>query len=904
MTRGLPLFLLLCATALGAPVQTRWRIADDVPSRGRGLALTAEPPDGTRALDVRPTPRYASFDLAGRRYGIAVNPRYLRVDLNRDGRLDVSERVVGRTANDETHFRFIVSLPLGPGGATQAVPLQFVLAGGRMRFRHTLERAGEVELGGRLRPFVMVDGDFDLRFNSVRYDAIVLDRDGDARLQRFIGSHERVPVRDSFRLGSAGYRCDPLSPDAAIVEFTPVDAAPPAPAHHLRKHVPPPSGIAADDPGGDLAKYKRAIETKRDPETTLRAAGRIGSAAAYEFLAGIAGDAQRPLAVRAAALRGLGFKAYAQHAAVLERFATTSTDPRIRLAALDALHGAGVVGRELVFASLLRDAEVPIVVAAAAKYLACVSPRMLDPVILRLQDQTRKLLVYRMARRYARGAPSPESVLTCAASRSASLRAMALRDLFLLGHEKARDLALAAALEPGAPSAVTGAAAITLGAVGDAESIAALFDLAGRGVAPVAAEAQRLLALERRDAAVRAIATHLRSNSPHARRLAVEVLRQIPGPIAAGALFARDGNESDPKVNSLLQAALLEQAHPRIVKRLVSPIRRERDLQRKQMAIEALVRRGMDLAAVRAALIDLLDASGWETRVLVLRAIKPGPYSDLAQAVAKLLRSRIWQVRLSGAEALGQLRVRDGLEALVVAIEKEGHGRVKEELGKALTSLTGKNLRDYSELWRKWWDREGASFHVPPRPPKPDAKKGKKAETKTVATFYGVPLTATRIVFVLDRSGSMKRADMTDKKTRLARAKEELLRAVDGLPSSTRINVVFFSNGVDSWRHALVPLNKSNRAGLAGFTKRVVAMGGTNMYHALSTALNDKEVEAIYLLSDGQPTGKFRRTEEMLREIASINRIRRVQIHCIALGFDSHLLRRLAKDNDGVFQRR
>ena len=132
----------------------------------------------------------------------------------------------------------------------------------------------------------------------------------------------------------------------------------------------------------------------------------------------------------------------------------------------------------------------------------------------------------------------------------------------------------------------------------------------------------------------------------------------------------------------------------------------------------------------------------------------------------------------------------------------------------------------------------------------------------------------------------------------------QLLRSVDGLPLGTQANIVFFGTGAAEWRHSLVPLNRINRRAVRGFLKNIEPEGGTDMYDALALALSDPNVEEIYLLSDGAPTGKHRAPNDMLREVALLNRVRRIRIHCIALGYESFLLRELAKRNDGIHERR
>ena len=59
---------------------------------------------------------------------------------------------------------------------------------------------------------------------------------------------------------------------------------------------------------------------------------------------------------------------------------------------------------------------------------------------------------------------------------------------------------------------------------------------------------------------------------------------------------------------------------------------------------------------------------------------------------------------------------------------------------------------------------------------------------------------------------------------------------------------------------------------------------------------SEPEVRAIYLLSDGEPFGgRFDDPEEILREVAMLNQLRRAVIHCISIERKSELLRRLAE---------
>ena len=95
------------------------------------------------------------------------------------------------------------------------------------------------------------------------------------------------------------------------------------------------------------------------------------------------------------------------------------------------------------------------------------------------------------------------------------------------------------------------------------------------------------------------------------------------------------------------------------------------------------------------------------------------------------------------------------------------------------------------------------------------------------------------------------------------------------------------------------------RSELTKWLKKLEPGNGTNLYDALELALKMDDIDAIYLLSDGRPNGgRYRRTQDILREVKKINRRRRVSIHGISLGAESPLLKQLAAANGGEYVRR
>ena len=66
---------------------------------------------------------------------------------------------------------------------------------------------------------------------------------------------------------------------------------------------------------------------------------------------------------------------------------------------------------------------------------------------------------------------------------------------------------------------------------------------------------------------------------------------------------------------------------------------------------------------------------------------------------------------------------------------------------------------------------------------------------------------------------------------------------------------------------------------------------------------NDPYVDTVYLLSDGHPTaGEKTETEDILRAVGGMNRLKGIQINTISIGTDSELMKKLAERNSGIYR--
>lgn len=185
----------------------------------------------------------------------------------------------------------------------------------------------------------------------------------------------------------------------------------------------------------------------------------------------------------------------------------------------------------------------------------------------------------------------------------------------------------------------------------------------------------------------------------------------------------------------------------------------------------------------------------------------------------------------------------------------------------------------------------------------------RKEYTSAVPRFRRIPVTSLRLCFIVDASRSMDApAPGGQGKSRWELVVRDLLEVLDRLPAKARFNVILFRTDVEAWRKRLVPATKGAKRAFREWIEGTKPGGWTNLYDALALALADDDVDAVYLLTDGVPSrGAERRRQDILGEIAFLNRYRLVQINCVQAGAAKGLSKRwhgflddLAKAHDGI----
>lgn len=342
----------------------------------------------------------------------------------------------------------------------------------------------------------------------------------------------------------------------------------------------------------------------------------------------------------------------------------------------------------------------------------------------------------------------------------------------------------------------------------------------------------------------------------------------------------------------------------------------------RKQPLEALTRAAGDdlrrLAHVALARLALAESGGDPKAVIALgRAKDPAARQaaayelarlgsdDALEVLVELLADPDPRVRSQAIRALSARRRPSSIAALIDRLDEE-RGRLGQEVHWALRMLSGLDHGPRAPRWRAWWAAEGKSFEIPTLEvarEAEDARKTRRDENSTKASFYGLQIVSNRLSFVVDISGSMNDRAYAGK-TRIAIAKQELSTVIESLQGDDHFNLIAFSGGVSEWQSALVPGDPKNRASAQAFVAGLRADGGTAIYDALARAFEDPSVDTIYFLSDGDASAGLIVDTTMIRsEVARWNSARHVTVHCIAIGQHHPLLRGLAEDTGGTYRR-
>ena len=227
----------------------------------------------------------------------------------------------------------------------------------------------------------------------------------------------------------------------------------------------------------------------------------------------------------------------------------------------------------------------------------------------------------------------------------------------------------------------------------------------------------------------------------------------------------------------------------------------------------------------------------------------------------------------------------------------------------ALQRLTGQSFGNDPGAWMKWLEANkdfkpvntDLDTYLAEKQKKEDAKRAKaNAENADSAEFYGVEIEGKNILFVLDRSGSM--SSKTEYGTRLDQLKKEFSDMVDALNSEMSLGVLWFPGNQTYPAKGISKLSDTFKKSLKKHMVRIKEGGGTPIGEAMTYVFENivekRNIDAIYLLSDGAPSTPPEQVRQLIKDL---NGGYYIKIHTISIGHDSEFMKNVASDNFGSY---
>lgn len=344
-----------------------------------------------------------------------------------------------------------------------------------------------------------------------------------------------------------------------------------------------------------------------------------------------------------------------------------------------------------------------------------------------------------------------------------------------------------------------------------------------------------------------------------------------------------------------------------------------------------------------------------ESLVTLIQTIAADPSPLVVPLIEEALAHEDYIVSMTAMDAVGQNELEDAFEeltrqirrpefdekyayrfALVRAIAKlhnpeaiQWLQRLQQQLDGQLyyeitSRLADADLRDFkgaADELAEWKEKlslseviDQVSLDIPPPDDDDDdgsmslqaiASSSKRRPKLARSKYYGIDLNAARMLFIIDRSGSMQEPAYYG--TRLQRAKQELIRTINGLDPLTEFGIMVFDTTIQSFQGELLIASDENKREAAAFVDRVMLGKKTNTYGALIEATDfDEQLEAVFMLTDGRPTfGQVVRPDLIIKEIVRRNRIRHLKFNTIGIGQLGNtvvFLKTLAEETGGEFR--
>jgi HEAT repeat protein len=425
-------------------------------------------------------------------------------------------------------------------------------------------------------------------------------------------------------------------------------------------------------------------------------------------------------------------------------------------------------------------------------------------------------------------------------------------------------------------------------------------------------EMARLVAQVNDDATNKKLMKLVGKGKPHERVFVIQATAKIDDPKLV-AEIRKELQEKELDVRRAAAQALALRRDSDSLPALHAMLEKPKAPEDTRIAIEAIS--AIDRSSKwLGELEQMCTSADRETRQAALDQLASTADSKWLKVMFAALSHDDWSTRLIAIQALPAFQEKAAVPVLIDALEKE-KGRMRKAVAESLWQLTAQPFDEDVPKWRAWWKEAEEKFKVATPSDLEKAKQEREnrrlhSRTATSAKFFGIKVESHRVIFILDISGSMLESVYGKQfgkrgTTRIDIARHETIQAIQNLEPGTLFNVFTFQSSVDRWQKgAIVEATDANRQAAITWVERLGAQGATDLYDAVKLAFDDKEVDTIFIMSDGEPTnGEIIDPQRIREEVAFWNKHRHVKINTIAVGGNFDILEWLAVDSGGTHLR-
>lgn len=398
----------------------------------------------------------------------------------------------------------------------------------------------------------------------------------------------------------------------------------------------------------------------------------------------------------------------------------------------------------------------------------------------------------------------------------------------------------------------------------------------------------------------------------------LQELQGYPFPEAAKLVLGRLRDSNPEVVKAAIETLLTYRNQPEIAALLMQTFRKESVNQIDTSYLSLLtVLAASELPQVKEQLILLLDMTlgsnprRWQKLTVSMDELVKCAGPEALNALRVLRETLPFQkdfgFRRAVVQATINLRTKESVGQLIQWMDFLD-GEIRGDLMRHLSSLANHFVGPDAKDWAEWWQKAQADFEFPDVAPSAiiATVEGQTLVESDYARwgktqFYGLPVYARKIVFVLDASSSMLQG------TRMNDAKAQLINSINELDENYRFNIIVYNQTVGAWQRQMIQATESSRKHALRYIASVQPQAATATFDALEAAFSHPDLEAVYLVTDGVPTtGKVIHLEAIIKAVSEQNQARRVTLNVIGIqpeGPFEEFLKALAEKNFGTYRR-